>query len=1183
MSHLKEVNKFLKQINAAKLKKNHRECIELYNIVGGLCSEVGSYDEASHYHEQALDICKTIGDRLGTAVASRYIGEAKAALGNFFQAIDYIKRYLELAQQLKNKVEIQRAHTTLGRVYLMQAQELKDKSSVIDKQTKDVAREAEKRFQDALNLAESVRDQVDSKEYAQMISGLLINLGLIKEICGHFDEAVVKLNRAIEICRSAKLKEDLYRCQIILAGMYRQRNDVKWAVKTSEDALLTAKSIGKKLLICDALIERGLVRICQRDFKTAKRTFAQAYLEKSPNEEDHSKAIRLTKLAYLIASTYEKVCKDNTPSGNRLKLCDKLGDLFVAVGNYKLAVEFYRRAFSDAKVCSKPKSELARILYSVAETYADDGQFKHALVCYEKELTYRDGNNSEQCQSLIKIAHMHEYLDHEPHIVCEAYEKALEKAGNEPKLMHNVLRYYVPYMKQKAFNPTRYSELEKNLSNLKSYPEVVNELECEDYEESNDLEDEITNVDDIITDDEDNDEVMMIGRRRAKGKFKPNEVGDTPLHEASIKGDLKRVKSLVAQGHEINPRDNAGWIPLHEACNHGHYEVAEFLIEHGADVNNRGLRGMSPLHDAATNGHYDIMRLLIKNGANVIALTDTGETVLSCLRDYKGRNYTTMSNSDRSEYKQMEAELLNVMDKCGFNLMAEGIKNLGAHASTSAESAHTTVQTEQARVREQKMDRLASSKPSVREYRDAIVTLKRKRPINVDQEQNKRATQPATVQSDFSTSIPTKQWLLDDNIVEEEDGAQDDDDLIFLDESQSPTRKQQQHQQRSAEEPANRRKESHQQPEKPRKPPIEEPQDDDELEILDNNPETPRAQSRTSFPESEESQAHSMKSSHCTFNWNEPLVVTIEGRRLLVPIKDEYMTIGELKKSIVERYSVLTQAKPKISLAPCSDSDCLLFDHDFCRDVIRGELMAKVESWQLGSMESTYLENCRKLELEPVDFVRLKLRDFDKASNKLNLSYSKFPRAHLEPVIGALARRDFASANFQGSIIWFETEKVAQDFIELALSTWNKLTRLDLKCSGLLKSHFELLCNSKSRLPELQYIDVSLNSIAYKSKNEFTCQVNRLRRQVCCEKLKRLDVRRNHLLFVKSIVNESATTASGNNNEPTASATGSEGVAAVGMEGNQATTFQLDISKALDVSDIEILADDQYDYTVYYT
>lgn len=663
MSHLREVNKFLKIINAAKLKGNLKECIELYNVVGGLCSEVGSYDEACHYHEKALELCKTIGDQLESAKALRHIGEAKASKGNFIQAIHSIKKYLEISQRLKNDVETQRAYTTLGRVYLMQAQDLKDKCIVIDQPTKNAAREAEKRFKEALNLAESVRDQIEDKEYAQMISGLLINIGLIKEICGRSDEAILKINRALGICRTAKLKEDIYRCQIILAGMHRQQNDVKMAVKESEDALQTAKSLGKKVLICEALIEVGLARICQRDFKSAKRALAQAYLEKSPNEEDHLKAIKLTKLAHLISSTYDTIKSDSTPSASRLESLDKLGDLLVAIGNYKLAVEFYKKAFSDARLCGKSKLELARIIYSLAETYADDLQFDQALVCYEKELEYGQGSDSDQCQTLIKIAHMHEYLDHEPDQVCAVYEKALDKAKQDPRQRHDVLKYYVPYLKEKACNMDRYRELESEADHV-----FTDEIEVE---EPNDLEDEIADIDDIITDDEDNDQVLMIGRRRVKSgdRFKTDELGNTPLHKAAMDGQLARVNSLIALGHKINPRDNNGWIPLHEACNHGHYEVAKCLIEHGADVNCRGPKGVSPLHDAATNGHFDVMRLLMANGASVIALTDNGETVLSFLRDFKARN--SMSNRTMADYKETEAELLNAMDKCGFDLLAE--------------------------------------------------------------------------------------------------------------------------------------------------------------------------------------------------------------------------------------------------------------------------------------------------------------------------------------------------------------------------------------------------------------------------------------------------------------------------------------------------------------------------------
>ena len=37
-----------------------------------------------------------------------------------------------------------------------------------------------------------------------------------------------------------------------------------------------------------------------------------------------------------------------------------------------------------------------------------------------------------------------------------------------------------------------------------------------------------------------------------------NERGETPLHTACIKGDLKMVLSLIEQGSEVNATDHAG-------------------------------------------------------------------------------------------------------------------------------------------------------------------------------------------------------------------------------------------------------------------------------------------------------------------------------------------------------------------------------------------------------------------------------------------------------------------------------------------------------------------------------------------------------------------------------------------------------------------------------------------------
>nr|XP_028593175.1 ankyrin repeat domain-containing protein 12 isoform X1 [Podarcis muralis]XP_028593176.1 ankyrin repeat domain-containing protein 12 isoform X1 [Podarcis muralis]XP_028593177.1 ankyrin repeat domain-containing protein 12 isoform X1 [Podarcis muralis]XP_028593178.1 ankyrin repeat domain-containing protein 12 isoform X1 [Podarcis muralis] len=113
---------------------------------------------------------------------------------------------------------------------------------------------------------------------------------------------------------------------------------------------------------------------------------------------------------------------------------------------------------------------------------------------------------------------------------------------------------------------------------------------------------------------------------RQKDKVnKRNERGETPLHTAAIRGDIKQVKELISQGANVNVKDFAGWTPLHEACNAGYYDVAKVLIAAGADVNTQGLDDDTPLHDSASSGHRKIVKLLLRHGGNPFQANKQGE------------------------------------------------------------------------------------------------------------------------------------------------------------------------------------------------------------------------------------------------------------------------------------------------------------------------------------------------------------------------------------------------------------------------------------------------------------------------------------------------------------------------------------------------------------------------------
>ncbi|MCJ8745083.1 hypothetical protein PDJAM_G00126350 [Pangasius djambal] len=113
---------------------------------------------------------------------------------------------------------------------------------------------------------------------------------------------------------------------------------------------------------------------------------------------------------------------------------------------------------------------------------------------------------------------------------------------------------------------------------------------------------------------------------RQKDKVnKRNERGETPLHMAAIRGDVKQVKELIGLGADVNMKDFAGWTPLHEACNLGYYDVAKVLIGAGAEVNTQGLDDDTPLHDASSSGHKDIVKLLLQHGGNAFQANKRGE------------------------------------------------------------------------------------------------------------------------------------------------------------------------------------------------------------------------------------------------------------------------------------------------------------------------------------------------------------------------------------------------------------------------------------------------------------------------------------------------------------------------------------------------------------------------------
>ncbi|WP_425383714.1 ankyrin repeat domain-containing protein [Wolbachia endosymbiont (group A) of Microdon myrmicae] len=132
---------------------------------------------------------------------------------------------------------------------------------------------------------------------------------------------------------------------------------------------------------------------------------------------------------------------------------------------------------------------------------------------------------------------------------------------------------------------------------------------------------------------------------------------DKELLSATKIGDLSKVKDLINQGASINAEDKDGNTPFHNAGLKGYLTIAQYLVEKGVDVNASNEDGWTPMHGAALKGHLEVVRFLIEKGANISAENIFGEKPIHCA--------AKRNNKDIIEVLLRKGASINDADKNG--------------------------------------------------------------------------------------------------------------------------------------------------------------------------------------------------------------------------------------------------------------------------------------------------------------------------------------------------------------------------------------------------------------------------------------------------------------------------------------------------------------------------------------
>lgn len=100
------------------------------------------------------------------------------------------------------------------------------------------------------------------------------------------------------------------------------------------------------------------------------------------------------------------------------------------------------------------------------------------------------------------------------------------------------------------------------------------------------------------------------------------------LLRAALIGQTWAVKTLLAEGIDVNTRDGCGRTALMEAAFSGHTETLRVLLKNGAEVNVTDCDGWTALIEAASKGYSDAVRVLLAAGADVNTKSKNGWTAL---------------------------------------------------------------------------------------------------------------------------------------------------------------------------------------------------------------------------------------------------------------------------------------------------------------------------------------------------------------------------------------------------------------------------------------------------------------------------------------------------------------------------------------------------------------------------
>jgi tetratricopeptide (TPR) repeat protein len=245
---------------AREMEDRQDEQIWLGNLSNSY-NNMGRYQESISYAEQALQIARDIGDRAGEGLVLSNLADAYTGLGRYSEAIDYYEQALQIAREFENRSSESGQLGSLGEAFSNRGQT--DRAIDYYEQALEIAHEIGDKAGEGLalgGLASAYSDlgqtdrAIDYYERALEITreigdrvnegSILHNLGNRCSDLGQTDRAIDYYEQALEIAREIGSRFIESASLHSLARLFVQQGEHHEAMQHFEGAIQIADEIG---------------------------------------------------------------------------------------------------------------------------------------------------------------------------------------------------------------------------------------------------------------------------------------------------------------------------------------------------------------------------------------------------------------------------------------------------------------------------------------------------------------------------------------------------------------------------------------------------------------------------------------------------------------------------------------------------------------------------------------------------------------------------------------------------------------------------------------------------------------------------------------------------------------------------------------------------------------------------